>query len=102
MVLIASTTALSSRMLLERNSGSMLLFSSASMAVGCIIMIALCLLQCLLMVNPRSFLLHSVSSHRRIKRTGRRFLLLFLLQVSVTAKWLHLTVTAYRRRAFSF
>ena len=47
------------------------------------IITALCLLQCLLMANPRSFLSRLVSFHRKIKRTGRRFFLLFLQPVTI-------------------
>src|SRR5579871_4917125 len=78
MVLESSTTVWFIRMLLEKNLERPLLLSSALMPVGCMTTTALYLLQCLLMVNPRSFLLHSVSFQLRIKKTGRRFFLLFL------------------------
>src|SRR5947208_17072061 len=70
-------------MLLEKSFGSILLFLSALIVVGCIIITALYLLQYFLMANPRSFLSRLVSFHRKIKRTRRRFFLLFLQQVTI-------------------
>src|SRR5579871_6488478 len=83
MVLESSTTVWFIRKLLEKNLERPLLLSSALMPVGCMTTTALYLLQCLLMVNPRSFLLHLVSFQLRIKKTGRHFFLLFLLQVTI-------------------